>query len=243
MNCTNKEIGSSIGLYEFNLLNEPEAAVFERHLVECDYCAEDLYRMQPVWTALKENPDIIVNPGDYVPERSTWLQMVWSKPVMAIASASFLVLMMVGIRHEGNDSSKLARLGAVEPEAGMEVRVRGAGDGEAVSPYMHVYQMGIMNLKEAERWVGQKIQIDSEKVARGEEYLHEAAKLASEMDDQTHMAECYLYLGKAALIKSNISQAQSYFEKIIELKQSGTQLLKLKRQASDLIEKINEIKR
>jgi len=59
--CSNPKIGRLIARYEFDLVSKDEKALFEAHLLECEYCIEDLYSMSHVTQTIKENPDAIIN--------------------------------------------------------------------------------------------------------------------------------------------------------------------------------------
>ena len=48
MACNDPELGKLIGSYELNLLTDEERKRFEDHVVTCDDCLKDLYRMAPV---------------------------------------------------------------------------------------------------------------------------------------------------------------------------------------------------
>lgn len=48
MACTDPELGKLIGSYELNLLSDEERKRFEDHVVACDECVKELYRMAPV---------------------------------------------------------------------------------------------------------------------------------------------------------------------------------------------------
>jgi hypothetical protein len=55
--CTNKKIGRLIGLYEFGGLAESDLALFCDHLVECEYCYDQVYSMEPFAKAFREHRD------------------------------------------------------------------------------------------------------------------------------------------------------------------------------------------
>lgn len=48
MACTDPELGKLIGSYELGLLSDEERKRFEDHVLTCDECVKDLYRMAPV---------------------------------------------------------------------------------------------------------------------------------------------------------------------------------------------------
>jgi tetratricopeptide (TPR) repeat protein len=51
--CVNPAIGQSIALYEASILDEPQRAAFEQHVLDCPRCAQDLYDMSAVTELLR----------------------------------------------------------------------------------------------------------------------------------------------------------------------------------------------
>jgi len=60
MKCTNPDIGRLITRYEFEMLSDDEKRIFEAHLLECDYCFEDLYSMSQVLETMKKEPEVFI---------------------------------------------------------------------------------------------------------------------------------------------------------------------------------------
>jgi hypothetical protein len=54
MTCTNNDIGKLIGSYELDLLTEKEKRQFENHLLDCDFCLQNLYRTAPIAKMIRE---------------------------------------------------------------------------------------------------------------------------------------------------------------------------------------------
>jgi tetratricopeptide (TPR) repeat protein len=46
--CLDEKIGQLIAAYEIDELNEEEREIFEKHLMECEYCSESLIELAPV---------------------------------------------------------------------------------------------------------------------------------------------------------------------------------------------------
>jgi hypothetical protein len=57
--CIRPEEGELLAAYEFGLLGEREAAVFEDHLARCPHCLEAVFEMSPVSRALTAAPERI----------------------------------------------------------------------------------------------------------------------------------------------------------------------------------------
>jgi len=54
MICTDKDFGKLIGGFELGLLSDEEKLQFENHLLECEYCFQDLYRTAPLIDLMRE---------------------------------------------------------------------------------------------------------------------------------------------------------------------------------------------
>ncbi|MFC2163604.1 zf-HC2 domain-containing protein [Acidobacteriota bacterium] len=54
MTCTDKDIGKLIGGFELGLLSDEEKRLFENHLLNCEYCFQDLYRTAPLIAMMRE---------------------------------------------------------------------------------------------------------------------------------------------------------------------------------------------
>jgi hypothetical protein len=54
MTCTDRDIGKLIGSFELGLLSDQEKLRFENHLLECEYCFQDLYRTAPLAALIRE---------------------------------------------------------------------------------------------------------------------------------------------------------------------------------------------
>jgi Tetratricopeptide repeat len=53
--CTDKRIGRWIGSYEFNALEDDERRVFLDHLIECEYCYDQVYSVEPVMAEFRNH--------------------------------------------------------------------------------------------------------------------------------------------------------------------------------------------
>ena len=56
--CTDKNIGKLLGLYELNLLSEDRKAQFEMHLYDCSYCMEEVKNFAASSDILNNDPEI-----------------------------------------------------------------------------------------------------------------------------------------------------------------------------------------
>jgi hypothetical protein len=110
MACSDPKTGKLIGSYELGLLSGEEKSLFESHLLGCDACFEDLYRMSPVAGRLREGEaapegemDLSAESGEADERRATGVRptarslfpMNW--PYLA-AAAAVVVVVLLGVR-------------------------------------------------------------------------------------------------------------------------------------------------
>lgn len=84
MNCRDSRIKRLLPLYEAGLLNLQEAGEVETHLLSCPGCAEEMFAMQPVITAIRgmESPlDSFEEPGFLV----RFVSLRWASVATAAA--------------------------------------------------------------------------------------------------------------------------------------------------------------
>lgn len=232
MKCTNLAIEKLKALYGSNRLDKEQTQKLEAHLLECNACSEELYDIQPVWATLRGNPGLVLNPESYIRPNGLLWRVLFSKPPMKAVGVAFLAVLAVGMNTQ---QTRLARLGSVEPGIIQEITMRGAGEKEDRAIYASRYQKGLLYLSQAEVPMVGFVRINQEKLAQSIQHLNEAARLASAMEDQAYLAECYIHLGKAYLMRKDVGQAVKYFEKILSLDQSSAHLFRLKRQAIELM--------
>ena len=94
MICTDQDIGKLIGGYELGLLTDEEKRQFENHLLECEYCFQNLHEMAPIANLIRE--------GKLAPSRDVNLQndegkvpVRFFKKKWALAAASVLAVMII----------------------------------------------------------------------------------------------------------------------------------------------------
>lgn len=90
MACTDPEIGELIGSYELQLLSEEERKRFEEHVVTCDDCLEDLYRMAPVVKRMQEGRPVQARPRGRMAARRNWILLAAG---LVIVVAGFYTVM------------------------------------------------------------------------------------------------------------------------------------------------------
>jgi tetratricopeptide (TPR) repeat protein len=55
MKCTDKRIGMWIGSYEMGALEGDEQSIFLEHLIQCEYCYNQVYSIEPFMTAFRDH--------------------------------------------------------------------------------------------------------------------------------------------------------------------------------------------
>ncbi|HJQ69032.1 MAG TPA: tetratricopeptide repeat protein [Blastocatellia bacterium] len=95
--CTNKRIGRWIGSYELNALEEDERRIFMDHLVECEYCYNQVYSIEPFMIAFRNHRSAALR-GEAIRHSSSFEQLrstprrAWSwRLVPAMAALSLII--------------------------------------------------------------------------------------------------------------------------------------------------------
>lgn len=107
--CTNPDVGRMLGLYEFGRLSPIEKEKFENHLLECDFCYQELYDFSPAVKTIRKNIKEFKKAARI--EKTTLWQVIDyflapPKPVRLAFAAAILFIMAVvsykifGPRHE-----------------------------------------------------------------------------------------------------------------------------------------------
>jgi tetratricopeptide (TPR) repeat protein len=99
--CTDKGMGEWIGLYEFGGLDGPELEAFLDHLIQCEYCYDQIYSMAPVSTAFQRHrtaaqarglDQVVPNVLDTGPGSTlSWFAAFWANR-LAVAGVSMFVM-------------------------------------------------------------------------------------------------------------------------------------------------------
>ena len=246
MKCTDKKIGKLIFLYEFDKLNQGQRKAFEAHLLECDYCFQNLYTLSPVVKKMRENPQAFL-PALSVPERIPFRKKVralWDKLVpdisgipvtvlkpvrIAVPVVAAIIAAVLIITGPTNDYSDLAR---IEPIRYIPVALRG---GVEMTKTDILFDQG-MELYGAGKY-NQAIHKLSQTVSRMPKsadahfYLGLCYLLTQEADssivhfikaiefgNNSLLEKCHWYLGNAYLLKNDEEKALEEFRKVLELK-------------------------
>src|SRR5262249_46883399 len=100
MNCTDPKIGRLLEAYEFGLLSEAERRQFDEHLLDCDYCAQDVFQTMPVVEALENNRDRFKTTLQAEPEKKySWLDkfLAYPLPIKALVYSCLAILIAAGL--------------------------------------------------------------------------------------------------------------------------------------------------
>lgn len=210
MKCINESIGHLISLYEFGQLSEEQKALFEAHLLECNFCFRNLHELSPAIEEMQEDPDFFL-PAVKEAKKQTALEIFrnWlPKPALsgleiikrpawgfgALGGLVFAVLVFILLL----PPDQLSDLARIEPVPYIPTQTRGGGDTE------QVFEDGM------EFYVK-------------EEYARAAEKLTLAVAKEPDNVSFRFYLGLSYLLALKIDQAIQHFEKVIEL--GGNSLL------------------
>ncbi|UCE04556.1 MAG: tetratricopeptide repeat protein [bacterium] len=167
MKCVDPKMKKLVSLYQFNLLREEEKLSVEAHLVECDACFEEVYRLSPAIETIEEMPEFFLDAlqpkethftqttrsvnkainastmlaADIVAAISEW----WKKPVIKIlvpvtAIAILLLIFMPP------DAKKYSDLAIIENASYVALKVRGLYN--EISPSQNLYNQGMKYYQE-----------------------------------------------------------------------------------------------
>ena len=95
MKCTDPKIGRLLEAYEFGLLSAEERRLFDGHLLECDRCAQDVFKMIPVVEALESESERFKSLQPASSAQRSWLATFLNLPFpIKIMAYSFLALII-----------------------------------------------------------------------------------------------------------------------------------------------------
>lgn len=242
MKCIDPNIGNLISLYEFNQLSDEERRKFETHLLECDYCFQNLYSLSPVIEKIKEDPEPflavlqkkesvwvrlkneIVEFGESFENIWGQIPLVWQYTIPAVAAVS--VLFFVFFQSE----SELSNIAHIEPLPYRSLKVKGSSlknkANQLFEKGMEAYTR--KNYSTAVEILELALQKDStnEKFPFyiGISYLllDDAdpaiiyLKKTIDLADNLYREKAYWYLGNAWLVKGKRQYALDSFNKVIE---------------------------
>ncbi len=90
--CTNAKVGKLIALFEFNAADDAELQLIRDHLIECAYCYQQVYSMEPVASILRERTAPVPAAERIAPRRRGLMAMLagfpWSRPSLVAAFAT-----------------------------------------------------------------------------------------------------------------------------------------------------------
>jgi len=61
MKCRDPKMKKLVSLYQFNLLDEKEKLTVEAHLIECDACFDEVYRLSPAIEMIEKSPEFFLS--------------------------------------------------------------------------------------------------------------------------------------------------------------------------------------
>ncbi len=91
MSCTNPDMERLIHLYMYGFLTDDQKIEVEAHLLECEECLTELYRMSPTLELLKDRPELFL---DALKPRKTLLARIRSRIEQSIRA---IIKMMIPV--------------------------------------------------------------------------------------------------------------------------------------------------
>lgn len=167
MKCLDPKMKKLVSLYQFNILGEDEKFSVEDHLLECDACFEEVYRLSSAVEIVQEQPEFFLNALEpkvtyamritnlYKKTRHSLTDLLknifvamdewWRKPaikimVSAIVVATLLLLFVTPIKKNFSD------LAIIENASYLAFKVRGLAD--EFTSTQHLYDQGMKYYQE-----------------------------------------------------------------------------------------------
>lgn len=248
MECTNPELGLNLTAYEFGWLCGEEARRFEVHLQGCRACMQDLWRMQPVWSVLQENPSLVEPMSNPInPSWWAWLGRSW-RQVSIVASMMLMAGMVYLFQPPVEDKALLAqetvhlRQPGGNPSLAEGLQALRTGDTrQAKASFQKVlshnpdsyeanYLLGLIILKEAER----EMRLDPNKLNMTIARLQKAILLAERWENPVYVAQGYYYLARAYVDRKEPMKALEALTSVERLPAGDPDLGTIKQRAADL---------
>jgi len=263
MRCINKKIGKLLFLYEFEKLSPGQKDLFEAHLLECDYCFQQLHNLAPVVKKMRDDPyafypALVTRPKTpwYKKLLSTIKSMIW-QPVWAsapLARPAFVVallalVVLIGVQFWPGSPQNYAGLARIEPVRYIPLNTKGAYDRTNAE---QLFIEG-MQLYAKHQYLRAATKLDSARAYNPEDigtqfYLGLNYLLAEKPDsaiiyfqkviangDNPFIEKSHWYLGNAWLLREDAKQALEEFEKVMKI--NGT----YKWKAEEILNNINKL--
>lgn len=167
MKCTDPKIKKLVSLYQFNLLGEEEKLSVEDHLLECDACFQEVYRLSSAVQIVEDMPEFFLNalqPKETYAMRitefyrkisHTLLKLMtgifskigewWRKPAIKILvpATAIAILLLIFIPP---DTRKYSDLAIMENVSYLALKLRSFVD--EISPTQTLYNQGMKSYQE-----------------------------------------------------------------------------------------------
>jgi tetratricopeptide (TPR) repeat protein len=236
MKCINPDMKKLVNLYQFDLLPAEDKIKVEAHLLECESCFQELYRLSPALEVLEKAPDRFldaVQSGEPFIARlarffnTTLIQAVinwWQKPAarILIPAAITALLLIIFTLPTSRNYSDLAVLEKAPYQA-----LKFKGDVEFTeAQQLFTQAMTLYNdddYDQAIQKLSLYVQQEPENIyghfylavcfllrenhESGIRHLEKALSLSRQADNQVFMEKCYWYLGNAYLVLEKEEEA------------------------------------
>ncbi len=219
MKCLDPKMKKLVSLYQFDMLEEEEKRSVEDHLLECDACFEEVYRLTAAVEMIQEQPENFLDalkPKEtsrmritnslkkYIRKLSGWKNCLlvpmaewWRKPAIKIVvPAAVLALLLVSFVAPIN--MKFSKLAIIENGSYLAAKVRGLAD--EFSSTQNLYDEGMKCYQE-------------------KNYRQAIQKLSICVKRKKEDAHVQFYLGVSYLLTDEYKKGIKYLESATELSQ------------------------
>lgn len=217
MKCIAPKMKKLVSLYQFNMLGTDEKLIVEDHLLECDACFEEVYRMSQAVEMVQEQPEFFLDA--LKPKVTYTMQMTslikktlhrlpdlinniiammvdcWRKPAIRIivpvtVAAVLLLLFVTPIK------KNFSNLAIIENASYLALKVRGFAD--EFSSTQHLYDQGMKYYQE-------------------KNYQQAIQKLRGFIKRKKDDAYGHFYLGISYLLTNEYKKGIKHLESSVEL--------------------------
>lgn len=229
MKCINPKMKELVSLYQFNLLRGEDKLKVEAHLLECDACFEEVYRLSPTVEIMEEMPEFFLDalqPTEAVTMRinklikngvDSLMNLIsgifstianwWHTPVIRILVpvTALAVLLLIFI---SPDTKKYSDLAIIENVSSSALKLRGLYD--ELSPIQNLYDQGLKCYQE-------------------ENYPEAIRKFSIFVKKKKNDAYGHFYLGVSLLLTEEIKKGIDHLELATKLSKKQRKNILLER--------------
>ena len=252
MKCINPEMKKLVNQYQFNLLPNEDRAKVEAHLLECDSCFQELYRLSPALEALEKVPHQLVDAVE--PVETIFLRSIqyyknsvipafirwWQKPAVKILipatiSLLFIVILLLPKQQDYADLAviekapyqTLAFKGPIEISPEQKLFERGMESYQRDDYASAIQELSAYVEQEPKNIYGQfylgVCLLLQDNTEESIKHFELATRLSQQEDNESFLERSYWYLGNAYLKLGDMKNAQMVFKTVTKLQGKFTE--------------------